>query len=498
MDLNQAMEEWLSDRLAPLEARLRALESLPSPAPDPQTPPVPPVVSSLDLHRAQMGMNLGYVNYYTPSFPWPDLMRYAHTNDARGAWMGSDVSFDSDGYPLSVVPPQEVFTIVAQVGGRYPGGNYTLSWEGKGSLRLSGDAQGTFSSSPATVLVTPSSQGITVKITSSDKADHLRALSLKPVIHVDHWSEKHRPYGVLRFMDWGMTNNSPLTTWLSRKRPSERSVHGDRGVSYEDMIDICNRNLSHPWVCIPHKADGSYVSGMAALFLERLDKRLTPVLEYSNECWNGGFTQTGWLEGLSGSENVRQTYARKAVEAFNSWKTVWGSRRFLRVLCGQSANPDVGKQILAAAAAMPGELPFDAYGIAPYFGHKADITWTVDVILDHCATDVIAQRKGMDANKAMAASFGVPLVAYEGGQHITISQDSMVSKLREVQNHPRMEGIYRTYFDHWKSAGGGLFCHFNDIFPARKSGAWGMYEYDAQEENPPKSKAIIETSRLWG
>src|SRR2546423_656427 len=56
-------------------------------------------------------------------------------------------------------------------------------------------------------------------------------------------------YRVLRFMDWDITNNSTRRNWGERNTKENPKQNP---VSYEWMIDLCNRNHSDLWLTLPH------------------------------------------------------------------------------------------------------------------------------------------------------------------------------------------------------------------------------------------------------
>ena len=72
-------------------------------------------------------------------------------------------------------------------------------------------------------------------------------------------------------MDWGHTNNNPLTTWSERTpldwpsykygRPlPDRGMEGDHaGAPHEVMIDLCNAANTDCWINIPAMVDEDYI-----------------------------------------------------------------------------------------------------------------------------------------------------------------------------------------------------------------------------------------------
>ena len=83
--------------------------------------------------------------------------------------------------------------------------------------------------------------------------------------------------------------------------------------------------------------------------------------------------------------------------------------------------------------------------IAPYFGHVSDIQdidkpgATADALFERINAKIDSEiGPGSRHHAALASRFGVPLVSYEGGNHLT-AMDGMNEKLkRMLQNEPRM------------------------------------------------------------
>jgi hypothetical protein len=193
----------------------------------------------------------------------------------------------------------------------------------------------------------------------------------------------------------------------------------------------------------------------------------------------------------------------------------------------QAANPQVSQTILGCELAM-GELgrscakDFDALAIAPYFGHYlGDNAYasTVDRWADDPSTGLnalFAEIGGRDgtpplfapggrtpregaleqaagwiaASKKVADKHGVPMVAYEGGQHLTVSRGGKAEALFRAANHdPRMGAAMQRLVDAWKSAGGQLFVVFSYTQRPGRNGFWGMKE-EQRDGDAPKWLAV--------
>ena len=186
------------------------------------------------------------------------------------------------------------------------------------------------------------------------------------------------PFSTLRFMDWGKTNGSPVVEWADRAQLSDVNYTTTRGgIPIERMIDLANLLQADPWFCIPHQASDDYVRRFAALLLERLDPRLRPHVEYSNEVWNWGFPQTKWAAARSDELGLPRPfglpstfYANRAVEVVpRSSREVWGSPR--PASC-RARRPSGWTQFADSALAWKDTAAqADALAIAPYFRAEA-------------------------------------------------------------------------------------------------------------------------------
>jgi len=94
--------------------------------------------------------------------------------------------------------------------------------------------------------------------------------------------------------------------------------------------------------------------------------------------------------------------------------------------------------------------------------------------------------------------YGLDLIAYEGGQHLTSAafgseNEKQITQLfTSLNRHPRMAALYEQYLHQWQEAGGGLFCHFVDVSPYTRFGSWGALEYQNQPlETAHKYRALV-------
>jgi len=293
------------------------------------------------------------------------------------------------------------------------------------------------------------------------------------------------------------------------------------------MIQLANTLKINPWFTIPAKATDDYVRQFATMVRDRLDPSLTAHIEYSNEVWNAMFTQTGYatqqglergLDGNGFTAAIRY-YSERAVEIFKIWESVFGdslSNRVVRVLAGQAANPWTGEEMMRWKDAYKYA---DAYAIAPYFDGFGDadqdgwsdindpdfvdrtIHMTVDQIINNILYEIPTEIKRiLDSNYTIATErFGLDLLAYEGGPHLTSYQFSpdkqpqMTELFIAVNSNARMRDVYREYLRQWQSSGGALFNQFVDVAISSKWGHWGALEYQNQDINTaPKYLGLMD------
>ncbi len=471
-----------------------------------------------------IGMNLSSVSYWDEQWVFVDVMRNSMpwlSQDAQlgGPWnSGMPIQTDAAGWPI-LQPNQAAATLMMRNGGDYPGGQYVVNYEGTGTLIFSLDATVVSQTGNRMVLdVTPSAMGIFMRIETSDPNDHIRNISVTMPGFENSASPFHplftqrlEPFGMLRFMDFGATNNSTLSSWSDRTLPNSYTQGGVNGVSVEVMVDLANELGGDPWFNIPAEADDNFVQNFATVVRDQLDPNLNPHIEYSNEVWNGQFAQSGyantqgmalglsttnWLAGL-------RYYSQRSVEIFNIWENVFGGTdRLVRVMGTQGANLGVSSIVMDWQDAYQ---HVDALAAAPYFSgmfgapsRTAEvIQMSVDDILDEIELSLDQNIADQTQLVGMATGWGVDLVAYEGGQHMVGyygSQDNaaLTQKLIDTNRHPRMEQLYHKYLSNWANDGGGTFMAFNNVYAPSKWGSWGALEYQDQPiDDAPKYKGLL-------
>lgn len=352
-----------------------------------------------------------------------------------------------------------------------------------------------------------------------------------------------RGFRTLRFLDWARTNDSTLQNWAERPKMANAFWTGRYGVPIEAMVDAADRSAADPWINVPTRASDDYVRRFARLVKARMNARRTLVVEYSNEPWNGQFRTTQdylsaralerWpTAGGTNFEKMMSWYGLRAAQVCGIVKAEFGSEAG-RVKCvanGQLGSADVTRQILECRhyASEPGGKPcagsFDAVAIAPYVGGyigESSVRGTVDswaadgdggvarLFAEMLGEDIDGQpvpppllgkhgdsvpggaiertRQWVAANAALAASKGLPLWGYEGGQHLTTfnlgDQDPVwIAMYTRANRDPRMARTYERLLQNWRAVGGQTLALFNYAYQPTRSGAWGLKETQLSTE----------------
>jgi hypothetical protein len=350
----------------------------------------------------------------------------------------------------------------------------------------------------------------------------------KAVFHPDFLA-RLRGVSTLRFMDWGRTNGSDIEHWEGRATPT-MPQGGYRGVSFELMIDLANETDTDAWINVPHRADDRYVEELAKLVKARLSPKHRVYIEYSNEIWNGIFPQLNWsndkgcalglnkvgvyrgdCEGGSRYWAGMKWQARRSGEIFAIFQKVFGGcDRLVRVLAGQSSNPDLNENLLRSfydEDVNPKKGQVDALAVAPYIG--AELAMNLVHKKQHRAitpSELAARLQGCIAkelheptakNKAIADKFGARLIAYEAGQHLIAQEqaqndESFINKLIDANRDAQMRAVYTAMFDDWlKTTDNDLMMVFTYIERPTKFGTWGLLESQVEPtEHSPKYQAF--------
>lgn len=588
MQLPESIHPLVRDNQAAIAARIAALqggeEQAAATVPAPELPSaavatteVLPVLSAVpqgQLQNPSLALGLDGVSDWSTQHPFLNIMKTArpwvgHVGDEWGAIQMSDLMerglIDPFGYPRRL--PAEASKLEAFVMTDQPeaatdmASRYRIRWKGEGKLSVTGRGQtsrGAGDGNEIWLSYTPGEGLVAIGIESTDPngtGNYIRDIE---IVREDHiplfeagatfnpaWIARIENARSLRFMDWMLTNGSPVKTWEGR--PTEKNFsYAWQGVPAEVIIRLSNQVGADPWICMPHEADDAYMRQFAELTKATLDPRLKAYVEFSNELWNHIFPQTKWaVEEARKRWNVEadawmQFSGLRAAEVMGIWSDVYGTEadtRLVRVMGVHTGWQGLEEPFLEAPLAVaeglaPPKESFDAYAVSGYFGFDLGLEEEGLPKLRQAVAKSVAkaeevgrakglQRRALEAeiepirfdaaypevaemlwegsfkeltesawpyHAGVARELGMQLVMYEGGTHVTphgeaINDEDLVEFFISFNYDAEVGKLYEELLRRWRDVGGTLFNAFVDVAPATKYGSWGALRH-LQDENP--------------
>jgi len=344
--------------------------------------------------------------------------------------------------------------------------------------------------------------------------------------------------GPIRFMDFDAINGNSIINWADRVPATEDQYlqatwlqshvytvdsslstwYGTGqvqlyNISYEWMIDLCNRTGRDLWICVPTAASDAYVTSLATLIKSNLKSNLKAYVEYSNETWNGQFLQSAYVNdkgvalGLPGEGGVvtNKWYqggsysVLRSIQIFKLFRDVFGADMSSRVVrtIAYSGNTDIARQAIGniVFAGAPsgygntgnanlttnatynpyGEIPdFLAFGayIGPYYDPLNDYTTKIDGSASDAqtkfhATIVYDMLNHFKNCHDVALLYKIDSGVYEGGNQLDTNAN--VFNLSS--------GIYTEYqflLDQLATFGLKVFNHYTLYGTYSAGSAWGL------------------------
>lgn len=483
-----------------------------------------------------VGINLTGLTDWNRENPFLDPFRLSRSwiSQAVGARFGQGppLDLDENGWIRRLEPNCWAETLMfTNQKDHIPEGRYRIEFKGKGRIDTGLNARFVGQmGNEAFFDVARIGEGVALRIRETDPTDPVRdiriALPGKTVVDPEAPFRKEfldlwRGMGVIRFMDWMATNDSTQVTWNDRPKLTD-STWTVKGAPLEVIVQLANRLRTDAWVCVPHMADNGYVQNMASLIEERLDKDLRVWVELSNETWNGIFKQSryfrdlGKANGVTGKSDYQiqlETYSARSVQVFKIFDEAFGDQknRVVRVLSAQSVNQWTSETVLSYQDAFRNA---DTLAIAPYFGNEFGDPKTVETVENMEIEDFMASvaesaknsMQSVTASLQVARKYGLPLTAYEAGQHLvgrsgTENREKLTKLFHAANRHPAMHSIYQTYLNDWKKAGAGPIALFASVSEYTKWGSWGLKEWpnDPIQRSPKFSgtQQFQSTTNRW-
>jgi hypothetical protein len=480
-----------------------------------------------DEPRFPVGTNLNGLSNYSTELPFLDAFKTSSpwVSGTKETWNdGRPLDLDDRGWVRSLQSGQIAYTALFSRVDRFHGTlapRYVVEYEGEGTLEYSGQAKLAGRGDHHDFIAIDSGAGdAVIEVTATDPNDYIRNIRVTPEdsnpshLFNPQFIASLEGYRTLRFMIWMLGESSDdiaARTWQTRPR-----LHDARwtvkGAPIEVMVELANRVGADPWFTIPHAADDDYVKRFAETVRDSLHTNRTIYLEYSNEVWNSVYPQTpyardlGLALGLSTdpSEALLRFYAMRSREVFDIWSALLSRQRLVRLLAFQfDGSPEVSAEVALSYADVRHHL--DAISVGPYFGTSlgADSqaldrarNMNIDALMRQLEdSELPSTTKLVLEHASVARRYDLPLIAYEGGQHLwnmSGQPDSTVDALFSAANRdPRMGALYSKYLQSWQDAGGGLFVHLLDCANVRGNGDWGAKEFLSQPRaDAPKYDAI--------
>ncbi len=293
----------------------------------------------------------------------------------------------------------------------------------------------------------------------------------------------------------------PITTTISARYFGGQTSINYMGMSYEWMIDLCNRTGKDMWINVPTFSEPAYWTSLATLIRDNLNSDLKCYVEYSNETWNGGFKQYHYTQDMAyfyGLPGGNQWYKAGAwsvwhsLKIFKAFQDVFGApamgTRIIRVIAfsgGQSIADNAIQEVVYSGAGNmtfnstwnpDGQKP-DLLAIAPYIGPNDDATGTgtldgasanMPTLFQANVDWVYSNTQYTSIQRAITISdkYNIPLGCYEGGQQLNTNADVW-------SNNPLVYDAYTYMLNKWMDAHFVLYCHYTLYGSYDTHGAWG-------------------------
>ncbi len=355
------------------------------------------------------------------------------------------LALDAAGNVTQLAPGQVAQSVVYPFA-TYPSGDYTLLYDGRGTIDVDPHSGSVTEAAAGRAVVRVAAQpgfGIHLRLSATDARDYVRNVRLilpgyaavyQSVPFTSAFLARVAAFNVVRFVHWSHADTSmvPLT-WPMRPSVNAFTQAGASGVAWDYQIALANATGDDPWFVIPAGATNLYVTQLAALVHARLDTRLHPMFEYAQGSWQPGTAPNryavtaGRAFGLATDPQAAAVawYATRSAQVFALVQQAFGADagRVVRVVGGavtlsRSPAETIDRTILARTAALHGA---DAFAVDASDASPAAIAYT----------------------RSLLSGTRLQLIASGGAVTFTSAQGVVAATRAELGA--------------WRSAGGGLF-----------------------------------------
>jgi hypothetical protein len=500
-------------------------------------------------NKGTSGLNLNGISDWSTQLPFIDLMKQSREwKDWHNKTSEIEILTDENDWVTSLKPNQTAGTVFLVVEPEYK--HYfkkaLVFYEGEGEITFFNSKILQKKTGEYTISLGSGNHFLTIiKTNPKNPIRNIKIIPEQFVINHKNgetfnpdWIKKMQGIAAFRFMDWMRTNHSVQSAWDNRPKETDRTWR-NKGVPIEVMLKLSNRLKAHPWFTIPHLADLNYVKEFAKTIRAKLNKNLTVYIEHSNEVWNGQFEQAKYANAVEKPEfnqsfftNTEQLgmqwHSMRTAQICNVFKNdVYADNKHqIKCVLGlQTVNFYKVETIIECPAWKNRQNGcfdhgIDYLGITTYFDGRLNGSYSfpeVNQLIDKWAESSVKSlplafeqlktgihfnqfknyekfegietklRKNIKGWKQIAQEYGLGIVAYEGGQHLTPRTNELrdnpkvIAFLGELNRHKLMGELYTQVNQIWREEGGELHMYFNDIGKHSKWGYWGALEHVADK-----------------
>lgn len=340
------------------------------------------------------------------------------------------------------------------------------------------------------------------------------------------------PFSTIRFMDYLRTNNSDSIwpnkqTWAERQQPN--APRYSKCAPWETIIALANYTGKDVWINIPVDADSMYVVQLANLMKNTMRSDQNIYIEYSNEVWNGSFTQYQYnydavllapedadIRNSTTFDDRRR--ARRTAKYLIKWSQVFENVFGVSLASRTRIRPVFAWQI-------GGWLPWyddvlnwinSTYGppknfiysiaSAPYFNDNGSASnATPQQVVATMSSNSDANVANIQTLAQMAEQWQIKHMQYEGGPDNGGGSTTNIANRIMANRIPEMKtAVVHNYADNWfsQNANGSAALGTNDLANyfvmsggVSRYGCWGATEdinFVKNLPNAPKYDALCE------
>ena len=324
------------------------------------------------------------------------------------------------------------------------------------------------------------------------------------------------PFSTIRVMEALETNGNKESKWTNRKLPSDPTQQDPRGIAWEYVIQLANVTGKDIWINIPDKVDlndktaNNYVTQLATLLKNTLKPNIHVYVEYSNELWNDGFSQTAdntaaaVVEVNSGADKTLdydkinnqwywgyRRYAHQTLKVSQLFAGVFDSAAINTIIrpvyMSQYDQPYLAEDALRYLKdnfGAPNQYLY-AIGGAPYFSPSSSYT-DINSLFTSLLTGLNSTMTGFSPLPAynggvvydgihfknLADYYGLKSLAYEGGPDLNVNSSPAIAA--GAESGIRINQMVQAQLANFLGCGNDLFVYYKLASSADET--FGAYE----------------------